>query len=106
MTAWQLHPTEPNTWQVFAPWGQCIAVIRPEAGSEHWEGVIRPRPDQLYPGVRITSYPSREAGIAVIARELAVHWPEAANRPHQFDFACGTGDFLLSNPPLAGGGDE
>lgn len=65
MTAWQLHPTEPNTWQVFAPWGQCIAVIRP-------------RPDQLYPGVRITSCPSREAGIAVIARELAVHWPEVA----------------------------
>lgn len=78
MTAWQLHPTEPDTWQVFAPWGQCIAVIRPQAGSDHWEGAIRARPDQLYPGVKITSCPSREAGIAVIARELTTHWPEVA----------------------------
>lgn len=57
MTAWQLYPTKPDTWQVFAP-------------------VIRPRPDQLYPGVIINNISIREAGFAVIARELATHWPE------------------------------
>lgn len=76
MTTWQLHPTEPDTWQVFAPWGQCIAVIRPQAGTNCWEAAIRPRDTQLYSGVKITSIPSREAGLAVIARELAAHWPE------------------------------
>jgi hypothetical protein len=76
MTSWQLHPTEPDTWQVFSPWGKCIAVIAPKAGTKHWEGAIRPRPDQLYPGVRITSCPSREAAIGAIATELATHWPE------------------------------
>lgn len=76
MTAWQLHPTEPDTWQVFAGWGQCIAVIRPQEDGERWESAIRPRPDQHYLGVKISDCPSREAGIAVIARELATHWPE------------------------------
>lgn len=78
MTAWQRHHTEPDTWQVFAPYGQCIAVIRPQAGTEHWEGAIRARTDQLYRGLKITSCPSREAGMTVIARELAKHWPEVA----------------------------
>lgn len=78
MTAWQLHPTEPDTWQVFAAWGQCIAVLRPAAGTEHWEGAIRPRPEQFYPGVRINSIPSREDGISLIGRELADHWPEVS----------------------------
>lgn len=75
-TTWELHPTEPDTWQVVAPWGQCIAVIRPQDGTDFWEGAIRPRDEQHYPGVKITSCPSREAGIAVIAKELAIHWPE------------------------------
>lgn len=74
--AWQLHPTEPDTWQVFAAWGHCIAVIRPQAGTEHWEGAIRPRPDRLYPGVKITSCPSQSAAMGVIGRELLQHWPE------------------------------
>ena len=78
MTAWRLHPTEPDTWQVFAPWGQCIAVIRPQAGTEHWEGAIRPRPNQAYSGAKITSCPSQSAAMGVIARELASHWPEVS----------------------------
>lgn len=76
-TVWQLHATEPDTWQVFLPWGQCAAVIRPQADTDGlWECAIRPRPDQLYPGVKIDNCPSREAGIAVIIRELQQHWPE------------------------------
>lgn len=78
MTTWRPHPTEPNTWQVFAGWGHCIAVIRPQKDGEQWEAAIRPRPDRHYPGMKISNFPNREAGIAVIARELAMHWPEVA----------------------------
>lgn len=75
-TTWELHPTEPDTWQVVAPWGQCIAAIRPQDGTNFWEGAIRPRDEHRYPGVKITCCPSREAGIGLIAKLLATHWPE------------------------------
>lgn len=79
MTAWQLHATEPDTWQVFLPWGQCVAAIRPQAGTDGlWEGAIRPRPDQLYPGVKVTHCPGKAAAMGVIGRELQQHWPEVA----------------------------
>ena len=79
MTAWQLHKTEPDTWQVFAPYGQCLAAIRPQGTGDDnlWECVIRPRPDQLYPGVKVANCPGKDAAMGVIGRELQQHWPEA-----------------------------
>ena len=60
MTAWQLHATEPDTWQVFAPYGQCLAAIRPQAAGD----------DNL-------NCPGKDAAMGVIGRELQQHWPEA-----------------------------
>lgn len=77
MTAWQLHATEPDTWLVFAPHGQCLAAIRPQADG-YWEGVARPRPEQLYPGVKVANCPGKDAAMGVIGRELRRHWPEVA----------------------------
>ena len=80
MTAWQLHATEPDTWLVFAPYGQCLAAVRPQGTGDNnlWEGVIRPRHDQLYPGVKVANCPGKDAAMGVIGRELRQHWPEAA----------------------------
>jgi hypothetical protein len=66
MTAWQLHATEPE--------------VRPQGTGDDniWEGVIRPRPDQLYPGVKVANCPGKDAAMGVIGRELRQHWPEVA----------------------------
>jgi hypothetical protein len=76
-TAWQPHPESPTAWAVFDDWGTCIAAVAPQPDADgYWQGVIRPRPDQGYEGVRIDHCPSKEQAMGVVARELQIHWPE------------------------------
>lgn len=75
--AWQQHPSSPDAWCVYSSWGHCIAAIQPQPDADgYWQGVIKPRPDQRYHGIRIDHCPSREQAMGVIGRELHHHWPE------------------------------
>jgi hypothetical protein len=77
--AWQAHPDSPDAWCVYSSCGTCIAAVAPQLDADgYWQGVIKPRLDQLYPGIRIDHCPSREQAMGVIGRELSQHWPEVA----------------------------
>ena len=75
-TPWQQHPTEPDTWQLFAGWGDCIAAIRlsPDDNGT-WEGIVRPRSGRSF-GFIVRGCLSREHAIRDVTRELRQQWPE------------------------------
>ena len=75
--AWQPHHESMDAWVVYDRWGKCIAAVAPQPDADGcWQGVIRPRPYHLYPGIRIDHCPSREKAMEVVGRELQVNWPE------------------------------
>ena len=75
--AWQKHPAFPDVWCVYTAWGASIAAIAPQPGADgYWQGVVKPRSDGPYPGIRIDHCPSREEAMGVVGRELMCHWPE------------------------------
>lgn len=74
---WRLHHESADAWAVYDQRDQCIAAVAPQPDSDgYWQGVVRPRPDGPYPGIRIDHCPSREQAMGVVGRELSKHWPE------------------------------
>jgi hypothetical protein len=55
----------------------CVAAVAPQLDADgYWQGVVSPRPDGSYPGIRIDRCPSRNRAMGVVGRELMRHWPE------------------------------
>jgi hypothetical protein len=90
---WEQHHDSPDTWCVYygeasSRWPEVfnavrIAAVAPQPDADgYWQGVVWPRPDGSYPGIRIDHCPSRNQAMGVVNRELMRHWPEAVNAEH------------------------
>ncbi len=80
---WEQHHDSPDAWCVYYGEAVCIAAVAPQPDADgHWQGVVRPRPDGPYQGIRIDYCPSRERAMGVVSRELMRHWPEVVNAEH------------------------
>ena len=74
---WEQHYDSPDTWCVYYGEAVCIAAVAPQPDADgYWQGVVSPRPDGSYPGIRIDRCPSRNRAMGVVGRELMRHWPE------------------------------
>ena len=75
---WEQRHDSPDAWCVYYGEAVCIAAVAPQPDADgYWQGVVKPRPDGSYPGIRIDHCPSRNQAMKAVDRELRRHWPEA-----------------------------
>jgi hypothetical protein len=75
---WEQHHDSPDTLCVYYGEAVCVAAVAPQLDADgYWQGVVSPRPDGSYPGIRIDHCPSRNQAMGVVGRELMRYWPEA-----------------------------
>ena len=75
---WEKHHDSPDAWCVYYGEAVCVAAVAPQPDADgYWQGVVKPRPDGSYPGIRIDHCPSRNQAMKAVDRELRRHWPEA-----------------------------
>jgi hypothetical protein len=80
---WEQHHDSPDTLCVYYGDALPVAAVAPQPDADgYWQGVVSPRPDGSYPGIRIDHCPSRNQAMGVVGRELMRHWPEAVNAEH------------------------
>jgi hypothetical protein len=75
---WEQHHDSPDTLCVYYGDALPVAAVAPQPDADgYWQGVVSPRPDGSYPGIRIDHCPSRNQAMGVVGRELMRYWPEA-----------------------------